>query len=118
MNPASFDGFTKALGATQTRRGLLRSFMAGIVAAAVGIPRQAAAQTGLSCRSDIDCPPHLGNTCIAGKCVYIPPPTEVVSNPCTQACEQYLGQCLRPGTNAAKCRSNFEYCMSNCHSAW
>src|SRR5262249_18494206 len=64
MNSASFDGFTKALSATKTRRGMLRAFVASVVGVAAGIPARTSAQTLQPCTTTPDCPE--GRLCTSG----------------------------------------------------
>jgi hypothetical protein len=85
MNPASFDDLTRALGATKTRRGLVRAFVAGVVAA--GIPARASADE----RECID-------SCNAS------------NRPCLDACRETNGGYLC----RALCAGSIHSCLEAC----
>jgi hypothetical protein len=126
MNPASFDDFTKALGATKTRRGLLRAFVAGVIGVATGIPARADAFLKY-CQTTADCPAELVCSTANGYCIGSPE----FPDSCRQFCTNILNKICLPlfctkgsqvGTgpmtpDCLKCKGEVDRCHTECERA-
>src|SRR5712692_9032975 len=80
MNADSFERLSKSMAAATSRRGLLRVFVAGLTAAAVGrlsgSPKSEALQP---CTSDLQCP--AAERCVSGSCVADSDPAALTGRP-------------------------------------
>ena len=80
MDAASFDRLTQHLGSATTRRGLLRAFVGGLTAAAVGrVLAASETEARQPCSSDLQCP--VAERCISGSCVADSDPAALAGRP-------------------------------------